>query len=240
MAYLFIIILIMKWSVIKMNINLVIFDMDGLMFDSENLLFKSWKEAMKKMGHEPSMDVFLKTLGITDEKTREFYTDYFGDELEGKRFCKITIEIFSGLLSKGELKIKPGLTELIDYLNRNNIKKAIASSNNRKVIFRNIEVTGIKNDFDYIISGDDVKEGKPHPEIFERVCEALNIAKENTLILEDSLNGIKAGHAASIKSIMIPDLLMPTEEAKEKSHTILNSLFEVIDFLEKSNNGARR
>ena len=123
---------------------------------------------------------------------------------------------------------------------RNNIKKAIASSNNRKVIFRNIEVTGIKNDFDYIISGDDVKEGKPHPEIFERVCEALNIAKENTLILEDSLNGIKAGHAASIKSIMIPDLLMPTEEAKEKSHTILNSLFEVIDFLEKSNNGARR
>lgn len=240
MEYLFIIILIMKWSVIKMNINLVIFDMDGLMFDSENLYLKSWKKSMKKMGHEPSMDVFLKTLGITDEKTREFYTDYFGDDLKADKFCALTTEIFIDFLSKGELGIKPGLIELIDYLNNNNIKKAIASSNNRKVIFRNIEVTGIKNDFDYIISGDDVKEGKPHPEIFERVCEALNIAKENTLILEDSLNGIKAGHAASIKSIMIPDLLMPTEEAKEKSHTILKSLFEVIDFLEKSNNGARR
>jgi HAD superfamily hydrolase (TIGR01509 family) len=160
------------------------------------------------------------------------YDDLHGEEAIVEfidRSFNRTIELFEA----GVADLKPGLTEILDYLAEKQIPRIIASSNQRRIIDILLEKNGLQDAFEHIVSFEDVTRAKPDPEIFEKAHQFFDAPKENILILEDSKNGILAAHSAGIDVIMIPDLLEPTPDLVEKSLAVLDTLADVPGFLEK-------
>ena len=133
------------------------------------------------------------------------------------------------------LRKKKGLIGLLDYLESKNIKKIVASSSIKSVVSLFLEKEQLTPYFDAIIGGDEVTRAKPSPEIYEKAWLKTQVPKEHTLVLEDSLNGIRASYDANIPVIMIPDLILPTNEAKEKTLMILDDLNQVKTFIKQQN-----
>lgn len=219
-----------------MKIELVIFDMDGLMVNTEELYFKSWLKTISNMGFQGTREIYIKSIGMKDDACKKVFADCYGDKLDVDQLWSDTEVNAQELLKSGFMKAKKGLFNLIDYLDEKGIKKAIASSSYFAHIDRNLKLTGINYKFDYIISGADLKESKPNPEIFNKVCQELQINKENTIVLEDSLNGVRAAYNAEIKCIAIPDMVEPDEEYRKKAFKIVNDLDVVVNFLKESIN----
>ncbi|MPN19198.1 Pyrophosphatase PpaX [bioreactor metagenome] len=121
--------------------------------------------------------------------------------------------------------------ELLDFLEEQDIPKVVASSNQRKVIELLLEKNNLLTRFDMIVSAENVKRAKPDPEIFLLAQQKLGTTKENTLILEDSQNGILAAEAAEIPVIMVPDLLEPSAELADKTVAVVSSLHEIPTFI---------
>jgi len=136
------------------------------------------------------------------------------------------------MFQRGEAELKPGIHELLHYLDEKKIPRVLASSNQRKVIDTLLEAAGLTAEFPEIVCFDDVTRAKPDPEIFEKAHALLAVPKEELVILEDSANGIHAAHGAGISVIMIPDLIAPTTIIEEKVLKVLPSLEDVPDFLE--------
>ena len=216
-----------------MKLELVIFDMDGLMFDTEMVYYKAFKRGLKEFGQEFDNQVFLNSIGTSFSKTYELLEERYGQILDVNILLN-NVDAYKDeiVLSEG-LPIKKGLLELIEFLNKNRIKKAIASSSFREIILKNLEISGIKNDFDYIISGAELARSKPDPEIFIKTCSDLNISKENTIVLEDSLNGLRAAYAGGIKCIVVPDMVPANDEIINKAFRVYDSLLDVKIFLER-------
>lgn len=212
-------------------IKAVIFDMDGLMFDTEKL----WEEAFyivgKKYNLFLSADFHRKTIGTNYYSIEKVFKDSFGEDFPFKDFMIQCRNYMDSIIKKGGLKIKKGLLELLDYLKENNYLIAIGSSSKKDRILWYLECVNIdKNIFSAIICGEDVEKGKPNPEVFLKACEKLNTNPSKTLVLEDSKNGIKAAQASGCISILIPDLDDIKEVSKLADYQ-MTSLLDVIDFL---------
>lgn len=213
----------------------VIFDMDGLIFDSEMLYYEGTQIIADEMKIPYDKDLYLEFLGRSDEVVwagyHELYDEKFGaayvQEFIQRAYDK-TIEMFEA----GEAKLKPGIHELLGYLDDQKIQRVIASSNKRRVIEILLAKAGLTSEFSQIVSAEDVTHAKPSPEIFELARTRLALEKEQVVVLEDSQNGILAAEAAGIPVIMIPDLLPPDETLQRKTVAVLKSLAEVPLFLD--------
>ncbi|MGM9985781.1 MAG: HAD family hydrolase, partial [Bacillaceae bacterium] len=128
---------------------------------------------------------------------------------------------------------KEGLDELLQYLQANNIPMVVATSTYRKMALWILEKAGVLGYFKGIVCGDEVKESKPDPEIFVKACNLLGLQPEECIVIEDSENGLRAAHAAGIRTIFIKDLVTPVEEVLGKVHHQGKSLRDVITYLEK-------
>lgn len=214
----------------------IIFDMDGLIFDTEQLYYQATQEVADAMGFNYDFSIYEKYIGVSDKELWEAYHEFY-DEIHGREtvvtFIDRAFDRGIELFEAGLAELKPGVLELLDYLDQNKIPRVIASSNQRQIIDILLEKKNIAKRFDQVISFEDVSRAKPDPEIFEKAHQFLALPKEDLLILEDSKNGVLAAHSAGIDVIMIPDLLAPSPELKVKALTILNSLLEVPNFLEK-------
>lgn len=218
------------------KISAVIFDMDGLMFDTETLHYKACQNAADRLGLAFSYEYYAKYIGMSDE---EFHKDlYLNFENEEKvaAFISESDKYVMELVEKEGLTLKPGLVELLDYLEEEGIHKIVASSSIKSVVSFFLEKEKLNSYFDSFIGGDDVNYAKPHPEIFEKAWGKLGVPKERTLVLEDSPNGVRAAHRAGIHVIMIPDLIEPDQETLSKTLAVCNNLNEVITFIEQKNN----
>ncbi|MHC5372444.1 HAD family hydrolase [Enterococcus sp. LJL120] len=210
----------------------VIFDMDGLIFDTEMLYYKATQKVADDLGFAYSKEVYLDFLGVSDEEVWENYHQIYADkgtEAVDKFINESHAEVLR-MFEKGEAALKPGVHQLMDYLNERKIPKIVASSNQRHVIELLLENAELKDEFIDIVSSEDVKRAKPDPEIFEVAVKRLNTAKEETLVLEDSQNGVLAAHKAGIPVIMVPDLLVPTDDLLAKTLHVLDSLEKVPDY----------
>lgn len=211
----------------------VIFDMDGLIFDTEMIYYQASQEIADAMGMPYSKESYIQFIGISDEELKESYHEFFsafGKE-KVQTFIDNSYEEALRLFSEGKAKLKTGVKELVDYLEEQQIPRVVASSNNRPTIEMLLNQVGLKEKFTTIVSAEDVTRAKPDPEIFQIACEKLETKKEETLILEDSKNGVLAAAAAEIPVIMVPDLVPPTPELEEKSIQVVDSLFDVISYL---------
>lgn len=211
----------------------VIFDMDGLMIDTENVTYQCYQEVLKEMNLSMSKDFYTTLLGRTMKATREAMYKQYGNDFPIDETAQKVHDLMDERFAREGVPLKDGLVELLTYLKEHNYKTMIATSSRRERVNALLTDNGILNYFDDVICGDEVEHGKPAPDVFLNACQKLNVQPSEALVLEDSEAGIQAAHNAHISVICIPDMKYPDEDYANKTTCILNSLNEVIDYIEK-------
>ena len=211
----------------------VIFDMDGVIFDSERRIADLWREVAEEK-KIPDIEVAVKrSIGITDAATKQVFKELYGDDFPYAEYKKIVSTRFHAKYDNGNLPTKPGVKELLVFLHENKVPTAVASSTRTAVVEAEIRDAGLLPYFDRIIGGDTVTHSKPDPEIFQKAADALNAKPEDCYVIEDSFNGIRAAHAAGMHPIMVPDMLEPDEEIRALYEELFPSLMEVRNYFEE-------
>ncbi len=209
----------------------VIFDMDGLMVDTESIMQREVKKILQKMGYPPDENIILRLIGLTDRRTKEVLKEAFGEQFDYDLFLKLLLEKKEIAFYEEEIGIKKGLMELVNYLKKENIKNIVATGSVRKHMDFILKKAGILDDFPFSVCGDEVERGKPFPDIFLKAAEKLKLPPERCLILEDSQNGIIAAKNAGMPVIFIKDLVTPEKQYMEYVYAECSDLSEVIRYL---------
>ena len=224
----------------------IIFDMDGVMFDTERLYEEAFLSVAKQWGYESDVTLeFVKSFkGQKKESIKKLYKTLLdekslqktGKEFDADEYMKQVLEYLDGYIERNGMPVKQGLIELIKYAHINNIKVAIGTSEKLERVKYYLEKADIGIDlFDAIVCGDMVEHGKPAPDIYLKVCEKLSVNPEDAIVCEDAPNGIMASYNAGTKTIMIVDLIEPTEEIKKLLFwEPLKSLSQLQDILDKN------
>ena len=219
-----------------MEIKAVLFDMDGLMVDTESLSTEAFINSAKAQGYNMTKEETLKVLGFTKANIYQFWIDYFqGTNVDGKKLVDDHYEYIENVLYTVGPEKMPFVEELLKYLKENNYKIAVASSSDTADIKNNLEKTKLEKYIDEIASGAEVENGKPAPDVFLLAAERLDVDPKDCLILEDSKAGIKAGKASGAMVFMVPDMFTVDEECEDTADRILTNLGEVIEILEGQN-----
>ena len=219
-----------------MEIKAVLFDMDGLMVDTESLSTEAFINSAKAQGYNMTKEETLKVLGFTKASIYQFWIDYFqGTNVDGKKLVDDHYEYIENVLYTVGPEKMPYVEELLKYLRENNYKIAVASSSDTADIKNNLEKTNLEKYIDEIASGAEVENGKPAPDVFLLAAERLGVDAKDCLILEDSKAGIKAGKASGAMVFMVPDMFTVDKECEDTADRILTNLGEVIEILEGKN-----
>lgn len=208
----------------------VIFDMDGLMFDTEPLWTAAWPEALGKFGLEVPEAMPDAMRGSSGESAYRIMRSFLGEDAPVPEIWEEERAVAHRLLSQGVAK-KPGLDELLEFLRAAGVPMAIASSSSQEIIAMNLENGGVRDYFVHLVSGDDVERPKPDPQVFLLSAGRMGVDPARTLVLEDSLNGVRAGAAGGFITVMVPDLVAPTDEIRELYTRCCKDLIEVRDLL---------
>ena len=180
--------------------NAVVFDMDGVIFDSERAVMQCWKEVASRHNIPNIEKAILACTGTTMVRTREIMLNLYGADFPYDEYARESSAIFHSRYDGGRLPMKPGVKELLTFLKERGKKIALASSTRQQVVTDELRDAGIIEYFDRIICGDMVSRSKPAPDIFLKACEELNISPSDSYAIEDSYNGIRAAHAAYTQS----------------------------------------
>lgn len=219
-----------------MEIKAVLFDMDGLMVDTESLSTEAFINSAKAQGYNMTKEETLKVLGFTKANIYQFWIDYFqGTNVDGKKLVDDHYEYIENVLYTVGPEKMPYVEELLKYLKENNYKIAVASSSDTADIKNNLEKTKLEKYIDEIASGVEVENGKPAPDVFLLAAERLDVDPKDCLILEDSKAGVKAGKASGAMVFMVPDMFTVDKECEDTADRILTNLGEVIEILEGKN-----
>lgn len=206
-----------------------IFDMDGLILDSERTVLTCWEKVAERHGLPDIMPFAISVIGKNKKATLEEFTRVYG--LPAEAYEREARAIYNDMASKGQVPLKPHTLELLSAMKNAGMKIAIASSSLRTEVKPQMETLGAAPFFDAMVCGDQVTKSKPDPEIFLKACDALGVRPEDSIGLEDSFNGVRACKASGLFTIMVPDILQPDDEMKGLADIILPSLKEVQAFL---------
>lgn len=209
----------------------VVFDMDGVIFDSERAVMQCWKEVASRHNIPDIEKAILACTGTTMVRTREIMLNLYGADFPYDEYARESSAIFHSRYDGGRLPMKPGVKELLTFLKERGKKIALASSTRQQVVTDELRDAGIIEYFDRIICGDMVSRSKPAPDIFLKACEELNISPSDSYAIEDSYNGIRAAHAGGLHPIMVPDLLPADEEMQSLAEIVLPNLTSVMEYL---------
>lgn len=209
-------------------IKAVIFDMDGLMIDSERVTFECYQEIMKPMNFTMTEEFYKQLLGKPLRGIYETFYATYGRDFPIESVIKDVHALMAKRFATEGVPIKKGLLPLLAYLKEHNYKTIVATSSNRDRVDTILAQANITQYFDDSICGDEVTHGKPDPEVFLKSCEKLGVKTDEAFVLEDSEAGIQAASSAGIKVICIPDMKYPGEEYAKKTYKILDSLDQVI------------
>lgn len=203
----------------------VLFDMDGVIFDSERAVLAVWREVAGELGLVGIDAVFIRCVGVTIKRTREIFLEAYPG-LDFETFDRRVRARFLALYDKGRLPVKPGARETLALLRDQGIPLALASSTRTEAVRRELEEAGLLGFFDAVVGGDMVTRSKPDPEIFLTAAAKLGAVPADCFVVEDSFNGVRAGRAGGFRTLMVPDMLPPDREMEEKAERILKDLFE--------------
>lgn len=212
-------------------IHNIVFDMDGVLIDSEALILDAWKEVAAKEGIADIEHTLLQCIGITAPETEALFFRTYGKDFPYEVYKEMASDIFQKRIRETGLPVKTGVYELFTFLKENNYRIGLASSTREEVVRREMESIGLLDYFHVIVCGDMVSHSKPHPEIYLKSCELLGVNPSECYAVEDSPNGIRSSYRAGMKPLMVPDLIKPDEEIKELLYREFKTLLDVRDFL---------
>lgn len=209
----------------------IVFDMDGVIFDSEKRVVECWQVIADKYGI-PDIEVACREcFGCNQIVAKERFLKRYGDDFPYVEYKKEMSDLFHERYDNGNLPMLPGVVEILDFLKANGKKIALATSTRRASVVQGLTWAGIIDYFDAIICGDMVGRSKPEPDIFLKACEELGVAPAEAYAIEDSYNGIRAASKGGLRPIMVPDMMEPDQEMEELTVAILEDLNKVIDYL---------
>jgi HAD superfamily hydrolase (TIGR01509 family) len=204
----------------------VVFDMDGLLFNTEALYRDAIMAAAAEGKHDIPLAFYLSTIGMSGEATRTAFNERCGTAFDFDLFWTSAAAQFREL-AKLQLCLKAGVVELLDFLDEAGLPRAIATSSRHEDVQFNLGAQGLLDRFETIIARGDYSRGKPYPEPFLKAAERLSVAPESCVALEDSYNGVRAAAGAGMMTIMVPDLLPPTAEMEGLCVSIVDDLHKV-------------
>ena len=208
-----------------------IFDMDGLMFDTERVFVQAWDYAGEQMGLGKTGYMVMKTMGSNVEGCNRIWQEEFGPELDTAALWKHTVTFLEDYYEHHPVTPKKGLYELLRYLKEKGYKLAVASSTKREHVEKNLISADVRHYFSAVIGGDMVAKSKPEPDIYLTAAAALGADPATCYALEDSRNGLLSAHAAGCKVIHVPDLWQPDEVVKAFMLGPFDDLLAVRDWL---------
>lgn len=212
-------------------IKAIIFDMDGLMIDSERVTFECYQERLKDMNLTMDEEFYKTLLGKPIKGNYQRFYDVYGNDFPIENVIQDVHQLMAERFETEGVPVKKGLVELLHYLKDNNYKTIVATSSNRDRVDKILAQAKITEFFDDSICGDEVTKGKPNPEVFLKSCQKLGVNVDEAIVLEDSEAGIQASYDANIKVICIPDMKYPEKQYEEKTFKILKDLTEVTAYL---------
>ena len=211
----------------------IIFDMDGVIFDSERLYIDCCVRIAEKLGMKNIVETCHRCIGVTPAVTRSILMETYRDEALVNSFQEQTVSLFRENYRAGRLEMKPGVISLLRFLQAHGCRTAIASSTRTDIVEAELSDAGIRGFFLAVVGGDQVKRSKPNPDIFLKAAELLGEEAKDCLVIEDSYNGIRAAKAAGMTAIMVPDQLEPNDEMRRLADRIFPSLRNVQELLTK-------
>jgi HAD superfamily hydrolase (TIGR01509 family) len=208
----------------------VIFDMDGLLFDTEALWQEALLSAAAEGGHEVADELFSKSIGVPRSQCRALFLSHFGEDFLFDDFHANWVRHF-WLIAENKLALKPGALELLEILDQFRLPRAIATSSSRTTVERHLTSHSLMDRFDEIICRGDYEKGKPAPDPFLKAAERLGVEPRLCLALEDSHIGVRSAAAAGMMTVMVPDLLEPTDDIFALCILVVRDLLEVRDLI---------
>ena len=211
----------------------VVFDMDGVLFDTERLCMDSWSAIAGRRGIAHMEQVFPLCIGLNNTDTKALVLGYYGQDFPFDAFAKEASLWFHAYVKENGLPVKTGVREILEFLKEDGWQIGLASSTRYESVMKHLEHAGLREYFRVIVGGDMVEHSKPRPDIYLIACEKLGVDPSRAYAIEDSPNGIRAAHAAGMKPIMVPDMIVPDEEMQEKACQIFADLVQVKDYFQR-------
>jgi HAD superfamily hydrolase (TIGR01509 family) len=205
-----------------------IFDMDGLMIDTEKLFTRFWREAAAFYGFNMTLDQALSIRSLAAKYSEPLLKSIFGDSFDYQKVHAKRVEIMSAYVDTHGVEKKSGLDELLCFLKSKNIKTAVATASNFKRTSGYLKSINVFDMFDEIVCGDMIENGKPAPDIYLTAAKALNLPPNECIALEDSPNGLQSAYSAGCLPVMVPDMSQPDEELMKIIYAKCDTLSDVI------------
>ena len=199
-----------------------IFDMDGLLFDTERLFMEQLALAMAEEGYRLTREVYCRSLGLGGRELEQLMLSEYGRDYPFAEMGRRTRERVDIIADTVGLVLKPGIVELLEWLRGQGICCAVASSTNSSSVKKYLQRTGILSYFSAVVGGDMVEHSKPEPDIFLLACDLCGLKPDQAVVLEDSENGVRAAVAAGIPVICVPDLKEPGSEVCQLANAIIS------------------
>jgi len=211
----------------------VVFDMDGVLFDTEILCMKAWMAVAERSGLPGMEELFPQCIGLNANDSRRIVLGAYGEDFDYLFFREQTANWFREYIRENGLPMKPGVKEILSWLKNREYAVGLASSTRNATVLAHLEQAGIRDYFSVVVTGDMVEHSKPQPDIYLRACRELKADPKRTYAIEDSPNGIRSAYAAGMRTLMVPDMIEPDEELRRMSERVFRDLTEVLAYLKQ-------
>ncbi len=214
----------------------IIFDMDGVLIDSERQSNEGWLWAAEQLGVDMPMWLIDSFKGAPAELCCKFFDDYYKGAIDYWEAKELRTQHVYKIRETEGIPVKKGVKEVFEYIRNNGLKCAVATSTRRESAEKTLHKIGVCDYLDTVVYGDEVEHGKPEPDIFLRAAKAIGISPSEAVVVEDSINGIKAGYAADMRVVHIPDTIAIDDDIRKLTYMVcadLNGLIDVVESINK-------
>lgn len=214
------------------NKKAVIFDMDGVIFDTERIYLEDWTKVFKKYGYSLNKEVYTSVMGTGRKNVKETFKNVFGDDLPIEEMYIEKDAMLFEAIEGNKVPLKKGAVEIIDFLEKNGYKIALATSAKRDRLEKQLKGANIQDKFGAIVCGDDVANSKPNPDIFLKAAAELSVKPEECIVIEDSSAGIKAAFNAGMIALHVEDLKKADYDILKYCYKSFRNLNEIMKYIE--------